>query len=77
MVSADGSSLAVQGEGLLMPADAAQSIPSYRNQAALVGGRGGEGRPTRAWAPRRISTYRNPDDLVDCGADNGEIEQIR
>ena len=44
---------------LLMPADAAQSIPSHRNQAALVGGGGGEGRPNFGVKPRMVenATY--------------------
>src|SRR5271170_6622078 len=75
-VSSDGSSLTVQGEEFLGPADAAQSIPSNRDEAALVGGRGGEGGRHEHGLVDGSAHGGNPADLVDCGANNGEIEPI-
>src|SRR5271163_3396157 len=76
-VSADGSPLTVQGEELLGPADAAQSVPPNRDEAAsLVGGRGGEGGGHEHRLVDGSTHSGNPADFVDGGADNSEIEPI-
>ena len=76
-VSADGSPLTVQGEELLGPADAAQSVPPNRAEAAsLVGGRGGEGGRHEHRLVDGSTHSGNPADFVDGGGANSEIEPI-